>query len=458
MHLFRTMIDLKLNDKTMKKYCAYPIAAVCCILALNGCSKDVLMEFDSDGTPINELRIGTRAGDDATTVTDGRIYIFNNSGECVSVLSTDQNAEYTSAKLPAGTYSVYAVGGNDLNRFTLPDQTEATTTSWLTLEDGKVMDDLLLSNTSVTMEGEDKTLDIELNRKVMSVSSVTIKKVPTDVTAVEVMVSPLYSKVKIDGTFDTNDTGESYTFTLTKDADGTTWDYQTAKTLFPSKGKPTITITFKRGENNATTYSYEAAGAFAANKRVKIEGTYTESQGVTLTGTLTSEAWGEESNVEFDFDNTNSSQQGNGNDDNNNNNNTPSGTPVAGETYLGCYVVSVDADAKTAVLLSPKQTNGYTSAATVNTAVASWAVEGIAGTWRLPTVAEVNIFIVNRSIANPDQGKSMAFYCLSGSSVAAIEISRNYADKYTVKAPVTDFDQIGTSTTYLRPVTDYSYE
>ena len=452
MHLFRTMTDLKLNDKTMKKYCAYPIVAVCCLLVLNGCSKDVLMEFDSDGTPINELRIGTRAGDDATTVTDGRIYIFNNSGECVSVLSTDQNAEYTSAKLPAGTYSVYAVGGNDLNRFTLPNQTEATTTSWLRLEDGKVMDDLLLSNTSVTMEGEDKTLDIELNRKVMSVSSVTIKKVPTDVTAVEVMVSPLYSKVKIDGTFDTNDTGESYTFTLTKATDGTTWDYQTAKTLFPSKGKPTITITFKRGENNATIYSYEAAGAFAANKRVKIEGTYTESQGVTLTGTLTSEAWGEESNVEFDFDNTNSSQQGNGNDDNNNNNNTPSGTPVAGETYLGCYVVSVDADAKTAVLLSPTESNGYNLPSDVNNALDSWTVDGITGTWRLPTVAEIKIFVPD--VVNLELTESIVYYCSDTSSPMSIEIVRLQNGNYRFKTP-TDLTSVPI---LLRPVTDYSYE
>ena len=95
----------------------------------------------------------TRSGDaNENAMAEGRIYIFNSAGTCVQMLSTDDENTSAQAKLAAGTYTLFSVGGDDLARFTLPSKDEATTSSIIGRQTGKVMDEFLWKQTEVTLE------------------------------------------------------------------------------------------------------------------------------------------------------------------------------------------------------------------------------------------------------------------------------------------------------------------
>ena len=116
----------------------------------------------------------------------------------------------------------------------------------------------------------------------------------------------------------------------------------------------------------------ETESAFSANNKYNIAGTYTEPLGVILSGGITLQSWvTDPTTVNFDFDETNTASNTNpdpnaggddpssGTDDPNSGGSDPTDPPVVGQTYKGCYVVSVNSDAKTAVLLSPTEGTGY---------------------------------------------------------------------------------------------------
>lgn len=439
----------------------------CGVVALSSCEKVVFDEVDNEEvTPTSQLIISTRADDPTTTaIQQGRIYIFDSEGSCVRMLSTDATTQTAETALQAGSFSVYAVGGSDLSRFGLPEQANATTTSVLQLQSGQTMGDLLLTNADVTLkDGENRTLNLTLNRKVFCVTDVTIKQVPADVTKVEVSLEPLYKQVLLNGTFP--DETESATITLTAGEDGT-WQAQPQRYCFPSKGKPTITVYFTRS-SGVKSYSYTASEAIEPNHHMSIEGTYTESKGVTLKGILAGTAWGEDKTISFNFDeqsataggNSGENSGGNTGDDSGNTGggNTVSGdVPAAGSTYKGCYVVAVNG--KTATLLSTTEEQEFNtstsdpegSLALLQTALASWpAIDGITGTWRIPNEAEARAFITDPNSFYIKESASGYYYIMVGDALKSLEFGNNRSVK-GVK------DEIG-KYKRLRPVMDVTFE
>ena len=397
----------------------------------------------------SQLSITTRADGDLANIKDGRIYVFNQAGTCIEVLTTAEATQSATTLLAPGTYQVYAVGSEDLNRFSLPDKDNAKADSKISLNEGNAMEDFLTTQAQVTLEnGVTQQLNLHMERKVTSLTSITIKKVPTDVTAVSVTIEPLYSSILLDGSFP-NET-EPAKMVLTKKEDGT-WQTTPNMLHFPSKGKPTITITFTR-ENGLKSYSYTANEELAANHHFTIEGTYTQSQGVTLTGIIYNSEWGEDKTITFDFDDKNISDNG-GDDDSGN---TDVTMPTPGSTYKGCYVVAVNGN--TATLLSPTEKNGYNiykeemanAIDIINEALETWpSVNGISGVWRVPTETEARSFLVDEN---------------SGTTINNIYL---YMDNNTLKTFTVKTRDTGrfvaassnlASNNWLRPVIDVTVE
>ena len=272
----------------MKSAKLLSVLALIGITFFTSCGKEIQSETPYEGDKGNsQIRFITRNGSNTlqTAVAQNRIYIFDNEGTCVRMLSSSTESTLTAEKMPAGTYTIYAVGGDDLTKFTLPSQSEATATSVIQLASGKAMGDLLMTSTQVTLNNnQDSNQELTLLRKVFSLNSITIRQVPDDVTSVEVSVEPLYNKIQLNGTF--VDETERKTFALTEGANGT-WSNTTEQLLFPSKGQPTITIHFTRS-GNTTSYSYTASAAIEANHHFAVEGSYTEVQGVTLSASIIS--------------------------------------------------------------------------------------------------------------------------------------------------------------------------
>ena len=427
------------------------IATACGLIALFSCSKEIVSEADNESERTAQLRIITRAGDDVSQINDGRIYVFNSSGACVDILTTTEETHSASVLLPPGDYTVYAVASEDLSRFSLPSKDEASPTSEIVLGAEKEMEDFLTKSANVTLEENvPQQLNLSLERKVTCFQSITIKKVPSDVTDVTVSFGPLYKAICLNGTFP--DKTESYSISLRGNGSGS-WQASPEKMHFPSKGNPTVTISFTRG-SSTKSYSCVLDQELPANHHLILEGTYTETQGVTLTGVISGEEWGDDVTITFSFDETNS--EGGEAPNNNNNNNT---TYTAGGTYNDHYIVAVNGN--TLTVLSNTEERNYsigvenmqTALNIINGALTSWSSkDNLTETWRTPTEIEVRTFLSDPSSFTISNGTKYYLF-MDGNILKMLPITVNDESR-TIGNVITDINANGR----LRPVTDITIE
>jgi len=447
---FVALILSNSKKKTIMKKNFVILAAVGGLVGLGGCSEqvnnDVILEEIAWGIPENQgvLRVSTRS--DASPQ-EGMVYVFDSEGNCVKVLSTDEGGQLAATQLAVGAYSVYAIGGDDLSAYTLPDLDDAATTSVISVAEGKAQGDLFMKAGSITLTaGNVSNLALELERQVLQLKEVTIKQVPADVTKVEVSISPLHQGVRLDGMPCEGQT--SLTLALSKLADNTTWgNGEHQPYCFPSDGEPTITVSFT-GTSGVKRYSYQANEAFEANHQLVIEGTYSEQQDALLSGSLTAKAWGAERSMPFEFDEANLV------DGDSSENPEELEVPVAGGTYQGYYVVSVNDASKRAVILSKTQYKNFTDAAAVNAALGSWsAPEDVSGTWRFPTKAEMTAFLNDRNVVSLENGKNISYYYKDGNEISRVELNKDYKGDYSIK----DYKNSINPNTWFRAVIEIQY-
>jgi hypothetical protein len=418
--------------------------ALCGMLTLSSCSEEV-MNPESDLTPASQLRIQTRG--DANAL-DGRLYLFDGDGTCVQILSPDEDDEYISSTLSAGTYDIYAVAGPCLTPFSLPVQGNASPESKVTQAEGQAMGDLLMKQHQIRLdEGKTQYVDLQLERKVFKISSVSITSVPENVDQVTVAVSPVYQAVQLNGTY--ADPDGSCSVSLTDAGEGS-WQSASETLCFPSKGKPVITITFRQnGEDK--TFVYTGSESFTANHSVAIKGTYNATQGVTIRASLTSEAWGSSKEIDFDFNDYNT-------------------LPEAGKTYCGYYVVSADASTHKVVLLSKNNVNytapaeragdnGTTDADWLNsfvTPMANLAKPYLAtetDNWRLPTLEECKNFSKNTDyVMSYDENNKSPYYFFLESNILYWGMT-----KMVNNEPQFNYNTPYSKAVFLRPVIDITY-
>jgi hypothetical protein len=434
-----------------------------CLVSCTEQESDLLSANQSSN---NQLSIVTHTREGETPIAS--VYLFDGSNAFVRTLQTDA-AGYTSAsasvKLPEGSYTLCALSPRDLSHFQIPET--PTPTSAITLAEGQTMSDLLIGSATTTLsDGENGEVDLELQRKVLELSSITISQVPDGVTGVTVSIAPFYSAIQFNGEYIATDPATA-TFTLTATATDGVWQVAPEQFVFPSVGKPTITVTFTRDNGDPSIYTYETESAFTANNKYNISGTYTEPLGVTLSGGITLQPWATDPTaVNFDFDESNT---GNNPGEDEGGSNSGSGgetseAPVVGQTYKGCYVVSVNPDAKTAILLSPTEGTGYSAGydnynATdwlnlLNSELQSWpSVEGITGSWRIPTLEEIRLFAQPAGIVSDiPQGEGKGYFCMENSVLKIVPV-KNRDGEATIMNTATSYN----NTRFLRPVIDISY-
>jgi hypothetical protein len=273
------------------------------------------------------------------------------------------------------------------------------------------MCDLLQKTVSVTLEnGESVTQNIVLDHKVLCIDLLEIAGVPDNVTKVEVSVSPLYKSIQLDGSYVTTAT-ESYKIELDKPISGDTWQATPAQMLFPSKGTPNIKVSFTTAKG-VKSYSYTASEELPANHHFTISGTYTDNSGIALTGILTASDWGEDRTITFGFDELSNR------------------IPVAGRSFNGNYVISVDETNRTALVRSANieyvapaansSKSDWLSA--LNTAMAAATKPANAvDNWRIPTYEEASVFVTDPSLYNADTDTTPAYFCLNGNALKWIQ-------------------------------------
>ena len=371
---------------------------------LVACSKDVVDETSgtsgNDGATANSLlQVTTRSGgaNDATVSYPVQVYVFQGD-ECRAVQTIGDEGQTLNIALVEGTYSVYAVGGASATDYTLPTKDNATTTTALTLKEGRTLTDLMTASAVATLvDGGTNTVALGMTRKTMLIQDVTIKKIPTAATAVSVTIAPLWQSLTVGGTYST--AGQSQTIALTKQSDNRTWTLPAplgegpgVGLLPPSSQPASISVNITIG-GTTKTYTYSCSDQLEAGYKINIDGTYTEAVGVSLTGTIIGATWLGERTISFEFDENGSSAAENNTDPTPDPSSTGAGSfPAVGDTYEGCYVLAVtDIDETSAelTLLSPNE-QAATTASDADAALATLGAVAISG-WAIPTKAQMQL-------------------------------------------------------------------
>lgn len=468
----------------MKKNLLISIAAVCGLSTLCSCHGDVLNVDAQEPEPTSVLHVFTRSADPTlaeNVPTPVSLYVFNASNTCVGLLSdVTQNALVPVA---GGTYDIYAVAGVDASLYDMPTKDEAQKTSPLTLKSEQKQGDLMTSHATVTVaDAEEHNLTLSLTRAVSGVKQITIKNVPTGVTAVSVSVAPLYETLLLDGTY--SGTNGRCTIDLVKAEDGTTWSFSEGETgtfLFPSVDKPTITVNFTTA-SSTTSYSYAADQKLEANHKLTIDATYTEQAKLAISGTISGSEWGDDTAITFEFDEnsatgTSSSSDSDtggesGSGDTGSGDNTGGGDnteggentggsetsqtvelPAVGTKYKGEYLVlSVDESTNQILVFSSvdkemaKQSDYDATLAALNSALDDWKVEPT-WDWRIPTYSEVEVLVSQKENINKAYpgNYSKTMYCFNNDGKLASMVQNS------TTVSVAGYDKIAANTV-LRPV------
>ncbi len=379
------------------------------IFMLVACSKDVTDEATSDGTrnANSLLQVTTRSGGgtgEATVSYPVQVYVFQGD-ECRAVQTIGDEGQTLNIPLVEGPYSVYAVGGASSADYTLPTKDNATTTTALTLKEGRTLTDLMAASAVATLvDGGTNTVALGMTRKTMLIQDVTIKKIPTAATAVSVTIAPLWQSLTICGTYST--TNGSTTIALTKQSDNRTWQNAqplpslqgeglgvgSVYLLPPSSQPASVSVNITIG-GTTKTYTYSCSDQLEAGYKINIDGTYTEAVGVSLTGTITGATWLGERTISFTFDESGSTAAEDNTDPTPDPSPTGAGSfPAVGDTYEGCYVLAVteiDETSAELTLLSPNE-QAATTTENADAALATLGAVGISD-WAVPTRAQMQL-------------------------------------------------------------------
>ena len=382
------------------------IASALAMLGLTACEKTFVDDIEdvANGQVTNSLlQVRTRAGgagsDDATVAYPVTVYVFSGD-ECRAAQTIGDEGQTLNIALTEGTYSVFAVGGASSTDYVLPTASDALTTSAIALREGKSHGDLMAAKATATLvDGGTNTVTLGMERKVMLLQSMVLKKIPTAATAVSMSMSPLWQSLTVGGNY--SGTDGSYSVALEKQSDGRTWQLPApvgegpgvGSLLLPPSSSPasiTVRITTPSGTRS---YTYSTSNELEAGYKINIEGTYTEAVGVSLTGTIEGATWLGERTIRFDFNESGSSMTdpSDPTQPNNPTNPTSDNFPAAGDTYQGCYVlasvVATDGESAELTLLSPneRKSTGTGNANMTLTQLESYAsgagTDGISG-WR----------------------------------------------------------------------------
>lgn len=462
----------------MKRINLFTLLFALILIIFSSCSKEYIIVEESDYSGNSRMNIRTRAiSDDAIIAYPVYIYVFDSDNKYVSSKTIESADDDISFDLIEGLYKVYAIGGITSGNYEIPTDKNVTPESVVALIDGKEHGDIMTANNTIVLQdGEENTLTLSLERKVILLQDVVIYNVPTKVSEVTMTIAPLYENVCINGTLD----GENgmVTKTLSSSSGTKTWTNSEDLYILENSDNVTITVSMKFPDGTKS-YSYSCPEKFLANYKLKIFGAYTESVGVTLNGVLSGATWAGEKEISFSFDESGSSdgiEQETPNvpptDDEEDTEQPSTGgevsgnIPSVGEFYNGCYVLKHDNGANNTTvvtLVSSKTkklsfTKGDQSSlkSAVNDALSSFDVEGISG-WRLPNETEVAYIRENSTAINENFVAGGKGYAFVEGSCYFYEKSDEIIYSFTIQNLPAGWSFDSGASDFLRPVTTMTF-
>ena len=346
-----------------------PLAIVCSLLSLSSCQQIALDNEEKSteeivipkGQSQLALNLETEAND-AEISWPVSIYVFNSDNTCTDTKTLTSSTASANFILPADTYSLYAVGGMNSDNYTIPTKDNATSTSTISLMNGvnEHTDIMMAQKSDITLVADKSyTQTLDFTRKVAKITSMKITDVPTDVTEVTVIISPVYKAIKLDGTF--TDIGtSSWSYKLTKDnTTKTTWNCDCNSYILPNNGEMSIKYQFKT--DTQTREFTQTTSQITSNHKISLEANYKkEVLTASLTWGLNGATWDDDVNISFTVDEAKMTKvEDNTNPDDNTNYNTEPAADVVATTGKTAPEVGANLNSKgTAVYVIRKQIYG----------------------------------------------------------------------------------------------------
>ena len=323
------------------------------------------------------LKVKVRSASDAEIVYPVFLYAFSEDGKFVGMQTVEDADENISLTLSKGEFQVVAVSGTS-SSYQLPANPNLDDV--ITLSGSQGADTPLMVGRANVEIGESANVTAQITLKYVVASlNIKLKDVPSDVTGVQLALSPLHSTLSMAGVYG----GESQKVKM--DCSKTSEGVWSAKTtyIFPGNGTETyFSIYLKKDDGTEATFGYTYRGVPEANHLFNVTGTY--SGGVIIGGNFDVTDWEGTIDVEFNF----------GSDllpDDEDAEVDLSGVPQVGTIWNGMIVADIGESDDTGVdLLLMSLDEWEEPVSNIDKILSDYSVNGISG-WRLPTHNEASV-------------------------------------------------------------------
>ena len=240
------------------------------------------------------LTVKVRSSEEAEIDYPLYLYAFNKSGKLTASQTIDEEGKDMALTLSEGDFQVVAVAGV-CDDYELPENPS--------LEDAIVLSNDKGAETPLMIGKADigvsrnagTTAEIALTYVVAQLN-VKLKNVPTDISTVQLSISPLHSSLSMGGEFGGDAQKIKVDCSLNEDG---TWTAQPTY-IFPGSGEETtFSVYFKKEDGTEFTYGYTYQGTPEANHPFNITGSFAD--GIIVGGSFEITGWEEAINVEFTF-------------------------------------------------------------------------------------------------------------------------------------------------------------
>ena len=240
------------------------------------------------------LTVKVRSSEEAEIDYPLYLYAFNQSGKLTASQTIDEEGKDMALTLSEGDFQVVAVAGV-CDDYELPESPS--------LEDAIVLSNDKGAETPLMIGKADigvsrnagTTAEIALSYVVAQLN-VKLKNVPTDISTVQLSISPLHSSLSMGGEFGGDAQKIKVDCALNEDG---TWTTQPTY-IFPGSGEETtFSVYFKKEDGTEFTYGYTYKGTPEANHPFNITGSFAD--GIIVGGSFEITGWEEAINVEFTF-------------------------------------------------------------------------------------------------------------------------------------------------------------
>ena len=276
--------------KTLK----YIIWVIICCLTIVSCQQ---LPEDNEWTDSNEgqtLAVKFRSAENVEIIYPLYLYAFNKSGKLAASQTIDTKEKNMALSLSEGDFQIVAISGIS-DDYQVPQNPSLEDAIVLSNTEGADVP-LMMGKADIGISrSEGKTAEIALSYVVAQLN-VNLKNVPSDVSKVQLSLSPLYSSLSMGGEYG-GDT-QKVKVNCTRNEDDT-WSAQPTY-IFPGSGKETtFSIYFKKEDGTEFTYGYTYKGAPESNRPFNITGNFAD--GIIIGGSFDITDWEEAINVEFTF-------------------------------------------------------------------------------------------------------------------------------------------------------------